>query len=159
MKAPHACRRVLLLAAFCAAFWVTCSMGQDASAAQPQRRADEASGRECARLSMVAARQALEDADRFFGSGDVKSAHQAIDVSVRYGRRSVDCSLKARKGEKATEIELRKLIRRMNEISQTLDSVDRPHLSQALAELENERQRLLQSLFGAAAGGPPEKKP
>jgi len=159
MKALHACRRVLLLSAFCAACWVSSCMGQDGSAAELQHRADAASGRECARLSMAAARQALEDADRYFGSGDGKAAHRAIDVSAHYARRSADCSLGARKGEKATEIELRKLIRRMNDISQTLDSVDRPHLSRALAELQNERQRLLQALFGAAAGGPPEKKP
>lgn len=167
MKALHGWMRVLLLAAFCAAACVgSCAasgeasgVDQDISPADLQHRADEASGAECARLSMLAARQALEDANRLFGSGDVKAAHHAIDTSWRYARRSVDCSLRARKSEKATEINLRELIRRMDDISQTLDSVDRPHLSQVLAELEKQRQRLLQALFGAAGGGAPEKKP
>jgi hypothetical protein len=109
---------------------------------------------------MQAARQLLEDANRLFGVGDVKAAHIAIDSSLHYASRSVDCSLQARKSEKAAEIDLRKLIRKMKDVMQTLDSEDRPHLAQSLVELEKQRDRLLHAIFGAAAGGsPPEKMP
>ncbi len=125
-----------------------------------QQRADAASGADCARLSLQAARQLLEEANRQFGAGNPKAAHEEIDSSLRYARRSVDCSLQARKGEKATEIELRKLIRRMKDVTQTLDSEDRPHLSRAIIELEKQRDRVLRGIFGAAApGGATEKKP
>ncbi len=51
---------------------------------------------ECAQLSMQAARKSLEDADRLFrGDGD-QAAHGAIDVSLYYAGRSVDCTLEAR---------------------------------------------------------------
>ena len=53
------------------------------------------------------------------------------NVSLHYARRSVDCSLQAHKGEKAAEIDLRELIRRMKDILQTLDSEDRPHLTRS----------------------------
>ncbi len=125
-----------------------------------QRRADLATGTECIHLSMQAARQSLEEANTAFGGGDSKTAHLAIDTSLRYATRSVDCTIKAHKGEKNAEIDIRKLIHRMKDVQKTLDSEDRPHLERSLLELEKQRDRLLQFMFGAAApGGAPEKKP
>jgi hypothetical protein len=138
---------------------VSSCVAQAGPAADLQRRADQASGQDCVRLSMQAARETLENANRLFVSGEVKAAHKAVDVTVQYVRRSVDCSLQERKGEKAAEIDLRKLIRRTKDVQQTLDSEDRPHLARSLTELEKQRDRLLRGIFGAAAGGAAEKKP
>lgn len=129
------------------------------AAAALQERADKAGGMDCVRLSMQAARQDIEDADHYFVAGDVKAAHAAIDLSLHYARRSVDCSLQFHKGEKHAEIDLRTLIRRTKDVMQTLDSEDRAHLKQSVAELEKQRDRLLRGIFGPAAGGTPEKKP
>jgi hypothetical protein len=138
---------------------VSCAASQSSSA-DLQRRADGASGVECARLSMQTARQLLEEANRLFGAGDVKAAHKAIDGSVHYAGRAVDCSLQARKGQKPAEIDLRKLIRRMKDVTQTLDSEDRPYLAESLVKLEKQRDRLLHAIFGVAAEGrSPENKP
>ena len=41
----------------------------------------------------------------------------------------------------------------MREILHRLDTEDRPHLAQSVTELEEQRDRLLHALFGAAAGG------
>jgi len=146
-----------LLAGALLVSWGPILAGQDA-ATELQRKADQASGGDCARFSMQAARQASEDAKRSFESGDVKAARQSIDVSLDYVRRAVDCSLQAHRNEKTTEIDLRRLIGRMNEILHRLDTEDRPQLARSLTELEAQRDRLLQSLFGAAAGGG-DKKP
>jgi hypothetical protein len=154
MKALHGLLIALLLTNV-----GTYSLAQDGSLAELRSRADASSGVECAQLSLQTARQALEDANRFFAAGEVKAAHAAVDVSVHYATRSVDCSLQARKGEKAVEIDLRKLIRRMKDVLQTVDSEDRQTLTGSLTELEKQRDRLLRALFGAAAGGAPEKKP
>lgn len=167
MKALHGLLIALLLvtvfvassAASPVASSVALPVDQDGSAADLQRRADTAKGAECARLSMQAARQALEEANRYFEAGNVKAAHSAIDVSLHYVRRSVECSLQAHKNEKNAEIELRKLIRRMRDILQTLDSEDRQHLARSVTELEKQRDKLLHAIFGTAAGGAPEKKP
>jgi hypothetical protein len=168
MKALQGLLICLLVAIPCAALDVVSYAASDMapyadvnqkSSSDLQRRADQASGVECARLSMQAARQLLENANRLFVAGDVKDAHDAIDGSLRYVRRSVDCSVQARKGEKATEINLRMLIHRMKDVLQTLDSEDRPHLSRSIIELEKQRDRLLRAIFGAAAGGgAPEKE-
>jgi len=125
--------------------------------AELQQRADQASGAECAKLSMRAARQALESADRLFLSGNAQAAHDAVDVSMHYAQRAVECTLESRKHQKAAEIELRGLIRRMNDVARMLDSEERQQLTDALAELEKERDRLLQAIFGPAAAGPKEQ--
>jgi uncharacterized membrane protein YgcG len=54
---------------------------------------------------------------------------------------------------------MRELIRRMNDVRQTLDSAEQPQLSLALAELEKQRDRLLRALFGPAAGRSAENTP
>ncbi len=124
-----------------------------------QQKADQANGADCARLGMQAARKAVEDAKRHFESGDIKSAHNAVDLSLRYVGRSVDCSLQAGRKEKTTEIDLRRLIDRVKEVVHTLDTDERPQLSRSLSELEDQRDRLLQAIFDTAAGGSaPEKK-
>jgi len=142
----------------CVLLAISCK-AQEASTADLQRRADQANGADCARLSMQAARHSMEDANGFFGNGDLTAAHKAVDSSLHYVGRAVDCSLTVRKTEKATEIDIRKLLRRTKDILQTLDSEDRPHLSRSVIEMEQQRDRLLHEIFGAAAGGGAEKKP
>lgn len=162
MKAARRPITHLLLAAFFAAFIaaVLCSHAEAQTAADLQQRADNSHGADCAHLSMQAARQLLEDADKQFEAGNLKAAHEGVDAAVRYAHRATDCSLEARKVQKNTEIELRKLIRRTKDVMQTLDSEDRPHLSQAILELEKQRNRVLHGMFGAAApGDTTEKKP
>lgn len=144
MKTLRGLPVVFLLAAVCAA--------QDSAPVDLQSKADAARGTECAQLSMQAARKSLEDADRLFRGDGAQAAHGAIDVSLHYAGRSVDCALEARKHVKNAEIDLRELIRRMNDVRQTLDAEDRTQLTQAVAELEKQRDRLLQALFGPAAG-------
>jgi hypothetical protein len=136
-----------------------CCTAQENSQADLQSRADRARGADCVRLGMQAARGAMEAADRFFGAGEVKAAHENVDVTVRYVRRAVECSLQSHRGEKSAEIELRELIRRTRDVEKTLDTEDRPHLKESVTELEKQRDKLLGGMFGAALTGAAEKKP
>lgn len=129
------------------------SVGQEDASAELQQRADQARGADCVHLSMQAAHQASESAKRFFEGGDVKAAHAAIDFAIGDVRHAVDCSLQTGKAEKATEIDLRHLIGRMKDVLHTLDTEDRPQLSQSVMDLELQRDRLLHALFGTAVGG------
>ena len=127
------------------------------ASAELQQKADQASGGECAKLSMRAARLAMDDADRLFLDGSMQPANAAVDTSVHYARRAVECTLESRKHQKSAEIELRALIRRMNEVVRTLDTEERPQLTQAITELEKERDRLLQAIFGQQTARPGEQ--
>ncbi len=146
-------------AELCAAQKAAPSSAQDA-AEDLQQKAEHANGGDCARLNMQLAHLELEKAQRLFEAGDVKAAQNAMDASLNSVGRSVDCSLQARKREKDTEIDLRRLIAHTKEILHTLDTEERPKLSRSLTELEQQRDRLLHAIFGNAAGSSAtEKKP
>lgn len=151
MKPLLALPILLLLSVLC----VAQQQGGDAL----QQKADKASGAECSRLSMLAARNSLENAHRLFSNGEAQDAHEAIDVSLYYAKRSVECTLQSRKHQKVIEIELRGLIRRMNGVARTVETEDQPHLTATLTELEKQRDRLLQAIFGAAAASSRETTP
>ncbi len=143
----------------CAAQNTAHSSAPDATA-ELEQKAEHANGGDCARLNMQVARLEVDNARRFFDAGDMKAAHNAIEASLHYVGRSVDCSLQAHKREKDTEIDLRHLIERMNDLLHTLDTEQRPQLSRALTELEAQRDKLLHAIFGTAAGSSTsEKKP
>ncbi len=128
--------------------------------ANTQPETSQLHGKECVHLSMQAAHLALENANRLFESGDAKAAHLAIDATLTNALQSVECSLHARRSQKSEEIDLRELIRRIKDLSQTLDVEDRPHLAQVSNKLEEQHDRLLQAIFGGALGGTTaEKKP
>lgn len=124
-----------------------------AQAVAPADAQQSSVNRECAHLSMRAAAQALDDANRFFKSGDAKAAHGAIDAVLSNARRSVECALIDRKHIKNEEIDLRELLRRLKDFSGTLDLADQPHVSQVRATLEMDHDRLLYAIFGDALGG------
>jgi len=140
----------LLLAGFCFA---------QQHAKETQWSGKSASGAECVRKNLQAARKSLEEADRYFVSSNTAAAHIAVDATVRDVGIAVDCSLQAHKAEKDAEIGVRELSRRMNTIRQALDIEERPYLGGALGELEKQRDRLLYGLFGDAYKDATEKKP
>jgi len=123
-----------------------------------QAKADAARGVQCAQLSMHVARHSLEDAHQLFRNGNVDAAHEAIGTMLHYARRSVECTLEARKRQKPVEIELRALIRRVREVARTVDADERVRLTQGEEELERERDRLLKEIFGPAAASASDAK-
>jgi sugar diacid utilization regulator len=150
MNALPALPMLLLMATFCVA--------EQVPPAELQHKADEAHGADCVHLSLQAARQSVEDGAKLFNSGDVQAAYSALDLSLRYAQRSVDCALESRKAENSAEIELRRLVRRLGEIRQQLDSEERQQLERPIEELERQRSRLLLALFGPN-GARAEKQP
>jgi hypothetical protein len=151
MKALPGVLFVLLLAGCCAA--------QRQEEPEWQRKAENSHGGECVKACLQAAHVTLEDANKLFSSGDTTGALARITDTVAYVKRSVDCSVQSHKDLKQAEILLRGLIRRAHDIEHSLDYDDRPPVVKAIAEMEQQRDRLLHALFGAAAGGPAEKKP
>jgi sugar diacid utilization regulator len=133
--------------------FVAHGVAQQIPAAELQRQADEAKGADCVHLNMAVARRSLEDGAKLFNAGDMQGARSAVDLSLHYAQRSVDCAVEAHKAEKSAEIELRRLTRRLDEIGRTVESEERQHIAQSISEFDKQRDRLLKALFGSDAGG------
>ena len=123
------------------------------------QRAESASGSDCVHLALQAAHNDIEAADHGYAASNDAVARTAIDSAVHDATRAVDCALDSPHMQKKAEIELRKLSRRMTEIARSLEVEERPYVSNAQAEIEKQRDRLLHALFGDAAGHTREKTP
>ena len=120
-------------------------------------RADAAHGGEQAKLCLEYAHRILEDANALFTSGDVEKAQHEVDEVVEYGRKAADAASSSGKHLKQTEIDLRKLSKRLHDIAATLAVEDRPPLQKAVEDLEQIRSDLLARMFGPQAE--PKGKP
>jgi tetratricopeptide (TPR) repeat protein len=120
-------------------------------------RADAAHGGEQAKLCLEYAHRILEDANALFTNGDVDKAQREIDEVVEYGRKAADAASSSGKHLKQTEIDLRKLSKRLHDIAATLAVEDRPPLQKAVEDLEQIRSDLLARMFGPQAE--PKGKP
>ena len=120
-------------------------------------RADAAHGGEQAKLCLEYAHRLLEDANALFTSGDVEKAQREVGEVVEYGRKAADAASSSGKHLKQTEIDLRKLSKRLRDIAATLAVEDRPPLQKAVDDLEQIRSDLLARMFGPQAE--PKGKP
>ncbi len=120
-------------------------------------RADAAKGGEQAKLCLEYAHRLLEDANALFTNGDVEKAQSEISEVVEYSRKAANAASTSGKHVKQTEIDLRKLGKRMHDIAATLSVDDRPPLNEAGEAIEEIRTDLLVRMFGPQAE--PKGKP
>ena len=121
------------------------------SPAELKTRADNAHGGEEAKLSIEYAQVELEHANDLFTEGDVDQAQAAITSVMEYVRKGATAAKSSGKRLKQTEIELRKLQKRMKDIAESLNLDDRPPVLKSVDEIEQVRAGLLTAMFGAQA--------
>ena len=120
-------------------------------------RADAAHGGEQAKLCLEYAHRILEDANEQYTSGDVEKGEAEVAESVTYANKAANAASSSGKHLKETEINLRKLSKRLHDIGETLAVEDRPPLQKAVDDVEQIRSQLLARMFGPQAE--PEVKP
>ncbi len=121
------------------------------SLSELKAHADAAHGADQAKLCLEYAHRVLEDANMLFTNGDADKAQSEISEVVVYGRKAADGASSSGKHLKQTEIDLRKLSKRMHDIAETLAVEDRPPLQKAVDDLEDIRADLLARMFGPQA--------
>jgi hypothetical protein len=112
-------------------------------------KADAAHGGEQAKLCLEYAHGELEYANDLFTKGDVEQAQSAVNSVMEYARKGAGAAASSGKRLKQTEIELRKLQKRMRDIGDSLSLDDRPPVMAYVKEIEQLRDRLLGAMFGA----------
>jgi hypothetical protein len=124
---------------------------------QLKAHADTAHGGDQAKLCLEYARRMMEDADSLYTKGDVDKAESEIGEVVEYAHKAAYAASASGKHVKETEIDLRKLGKRMHDIAATLSVDDRPPVKQAVDEIDEIRTDLLVRMFGPQAE--PKEKP
>lgn len=133
------------------------ALAADESLPAVKARADAARGGEQAKLCLEYAHRVLDDANALYLDGDVDKAQPEIGAVVEYAHKAARAASASGKHVKQTEIDLRKLAKRMRDIAETLAVEDRPPLQKAVDDIEQIRADLLTRMFGPQAE--PKGKP
>lgn len=115
---------------------------------QLKARAASSSGGEQAVLWAQVAREEVELADRHFIDGNVDGGLAAVREAVSYAEKARDSARNSKKKLKQTEMSIGRTARRLSDIGKTLAVDDRPAVEQAVKELEQIQDALLEALFG-----------
>lgn len=99
------------------------------------------------KLCLEIARRQLDAMDKAYQAGQVPQAQTFLHDVVEYAQQAGDAALKTRKHIKKTEIEVRKMSRRLQDFKITLDVDSRPPVQDAINHLERIRTQLLNKMF------------
>lgn len=111
-------------------------------------RAAAASGGELAMLCTRVAREDVELANQHFTEGKVEEGHAAVRDAVSYAEKARDAARNSGKKLKQTELAIGRTARRLSDIGKTLAIDDRPAVEQAVKELQQIQDQLLEAMFG-----------
>ena len=144
MRAPFRCTVMVFVLAGLA-------LAGDESISALKAHADSATGSEQAKLCLEYAHRQLADADRLFNEGDVEKGQAEIREVVEYAHKAANAASASGKHLKETEIDLRKLEKRMHDIGESLAFEDRDPVRQAVDEIEQIRSQLMIRMWGPQA--------
>lgn len=121
---------------------------QQLEAERLRASAEASTGEACTEVCLDAARKLAELANQNFVDGHVDVAQAYMQDAGKYAEKAGRESIRTRKRQKKTEIGLRRLTKRMQDIEQTLNFEDRPPVKQVMNSVESVRSDLLSSMFG-----------
>lgn len=146
-------RKALLIAVL---FLPALSVGADDDLGKIRARADAANPKDCTKVCAEAAEKLVDQSSAEFDGGNAEAAHKALEDAIAYSRRAASSAIETRKRQKQVEIDLRKIVRRIDHIKDTLNFEDRPRLEEHIKELEGLRDELLASMFGPSVKKAPD---
>jgi intergrase/recombinase len=124
------------------------------SVAQPQEsvesmksRVDAASEKDQVDLCTRIAERQLQALDKAYNDGNQEAAKAALQDVGTYGVKATDAARNTGKRMKQTEIAMRKIAARLEDIRKTLDVDDRPAVGEVVQRLEKARTELLNRMF------------
>jgi len=144
MRSPFPCAVIVLVLA-------SLALAGNDSASDLKARADAATGGEQARLCLEYARRELADANSLFNQGEVDKGQADIREVVEYAHKAANAASASGKHLKETEIDLRKLGKRMHDIGETLAFEDRDPVRKGVDEIEQIRSELMIRMWGPQA--------
>lgn len=99
------------------------------------------------KLCLEIARRQLDAMEKAYKAGQTAQAQTFLHDVVEYSQQAGDAARKSRKHIKKTEIEVRKMSRRLQDFKVTLDVDSRPPVQDAINHLERIRTQLLNKMF------------
>lgn len=102
-------------------------------------------------LCVQVAEKRLDEADKLYVASDIQKGQEALTDVVSFSEQARDYSLQSRKHQKQTEIAMRNMARKLNNILHTLGHDDQAPVQDAITRIERVRDDLLSSMFPKGA--------
>jgi lipopolysaccharide biosynthesis regulator YciM len=100
------------------------------------------------KLCIEIARRNVETANALYTDGKVDEARAAVSEALTYSEKGADAAIQTGKKLKATEIGIRKMAQRLEDIRRTLNFEDQAPVQAAVDRMQELRTALLKKMFG-----------
>ena len=128
---------------------IVCSARQDGSLTELMAKADRASGGQQADLCIEVSGRALKLTIDSYKQEKIEDAHASLDQVVSYADRAHTAAIHSGKKIKHTEIKIREMVARLNDLKADVMAEEQPRVQGAIDKLETFRTELLKSMFGS----------
>lgn len=102
-------------------------------------------------LCVQVAEKRLDEADKLYAASDIQKGQEALTDVASFSEQARDYSLQSKKHQKQTEIAMRNMTRKLNNILHTLGHDDQAAVQDAINRIERVRDDLLSSMFPKGA--------
>ena len=114
---------------------------------QLKARVASANAGEKPKLCVQIAQRQLKEADKLYTASENDKGQAALNDTLTYSESARDYAIQSHKYEKQTEIAVRGMIRKLNDMLHTLSHDEQAPIKEAIGRLQLVRDDLLQSMF------------
>lgn len=114
-------------------------------------RVSAANVSEKAKLCLEIAEKQLTETDKLYAADDLDKAQQTLTDVVSYSELARDYSIQSKKHQKQTEIAMRTMTRKLNDLLHVLTREEQGPVKEAIGRLERVRDDLLAAMFPKGA--------
>lgn len=104
-----------------------------------------------ARICVEIAEKQLTEADKLYAADDLDKAQQTLTDVVAYSELARDYSIQSKKHQKQTEIAMRNMARKLNDLLHVVAHEEQGPVKEAIGRLERVRDDLLAAMFPKGA--------
>jgi hypothetical protein len=112
-----------------------------------KERASNANAADRPALCIRVCERQLDNADKLYVAGDNERGQAALGDVVTYAEMARDAAIQSRKREKQSEISVRKMIRKLNDLKHTVAHEEQEEIQKTVDRLERVRDDLLGDMF------------
>jgi hypothetical protein len=143
--------RRVVVAALLAAFLTSPLAATEPTVEQLKARLSSASAGERPQLCLQIAERQLDDADKLFAAFDSDKAQTDLTDVVAFSELARDYAIQAHKRLKQTEIAVRKMTRKLNDLKHSVSRDEQVAVQNAIDRLQRVRDDLLLAMFPKGA--------
>jgi len=140
-----------LLLPFLVAVFATAMPRNDLTVDQLKAKVPSASVPDKVHLCVQIAEKQLDVTTNLYATGEIEKAQPMLSDVVSFSELARDYSIQSKKHQKQTEISVRTMTRKLNDILHLLGQADQPPVRDAISRLERVRDDLLTSMFSKGA--------